>query len=68
MTDELVTAIERMTRDDRRLTCKHLAQTLAGSDDLPSVGKTTIHKIRQHRGENSSISSWRHGIIWKSAS
>jgi hypothetical protein len=47
VTDELVTAIERMTRDDPRLTCKHLAQTLAESDDSPSVGETTIHKIRR---------------------
>jgi hypothetical protein len=45
VTDELVTAIERMTRDDSRLACKHLAQTLAESDDLPSVGRMTVHKI-----------------------
>jgi hypothetical protein len=33
VTDERVTAIERMTRDDPSLTCKYLAQTLPESDD-----------------------------------
>jgi hypothetical protein len=33
VTDELITVIERMARDDPRLTCKHLAQTLAESED-----------------------------------